>query len=272
MGAEACKAQANCRCFDAAGGSDTVHEYMDFDFDKAARFLSRCEEAASLDLMFEHPSTQGRLYVGSQRAASSREDLRKRKITRVVNCLDLSRPNFFEDVEGFEYLRFPIAYWRGTHMTALKHVAFYFAPLLGFVQQSLKAGQSVLVHCLAGAHRAGTAGIACLMFFMALKVDDAVALAKKRRPVIDPIAGFPILLQYLESALEAGEMGRAIEVAAGLGFQEAAMRFSTPQSLWAREDLAEDRHIDANKAPLAAKAVRNGETLPLGVVETVRPL
>ena len=44
----------------------------------------------------------------------------------------------------------------------------YFKVLFDFVEVELGAGKSVLIHCLAGAHRAGTAGTACLMHFCGL--------------------------------------------------------------------------------------------------------
>jgi protein-tyrosine phosphatase len=41
--------------------------------------------------------------------------------------------------------------------------------MFDFVESELLAGRNVLIHCLAGAHRAGTAGTSCLMYF--LKID-----------------------------------------------------------------------------------------------------
>ena len=50
----------------------------------------------------------------------------------------------------------------------------YFRVLFDFVDRELGGGRSVLVHCLAGAHRAGTAGTACLMHLCRLESKDAV--------------------------------------------------------------------------------------------------
>ena len=52
----------------------------------------------------------------------------------------------------------------------------------------------MLVHCLAGAHRAGTTGILCLMRYADMNGAEAVAAAKRLRPVIDPIGRFPQLI------------------------------------------------------------------------------
>ena len=47
----------------------------------------------------------------------------------------------------------------------------------------------MLVHCLAGAHRAGTTGCMLLMYKAGMPPGEAIKSAKKLRPVIDPIGG-----------------------------------------------------------------------------------
>ncbi len=77
----------------------------------------------------------------------------------------------------------------------------YFKTLFDVVEGELREGRSVLIHCLAGAHRAGTAGVACLMYFLRVDRFAAVPLAKSLRPAIDPIGSFPDLLALLDAAL-----------------------------------------------------------------------
>eukprot|EP00935_MAST-01C_sp_MAST-1C-sp1_P002398 g2398.t1 len=55
-----------------------------------------------------------------------------------------------------------------------------------FVDRHLAHGNSVLIHCYAGAHRSGTAGVAYLMHSSGLGAAEATKLAKRLRPVIDP--------------------------------------------------------------------------------------
>ena len=64
----------------------------------------------------------------------------------------------------------------------------------------LAEGRSVLIHCLAGAHRAGSAGIACLMRLEGLDLAAATARAQAARPIIDPIHYLSFLLTQLEQA------------------------------------------------------------------------
>lgn len=70
-------------------------------------------------------------------------------------------------------------------------------PVLNFISDALDRGENVMVHCLAGAHRAGTTGIICLMHFAKLGVKEAIFMAKQCRPIIDPISDFPLLLARL---------------------------------------------------------------------------
>ena len=67
----------------------------------------------------------------------------------------------------------------------------YFHPLFNYINQVVSNGQNVLIHCLAGAHRAGTAACSWLIFANNLSVKDAIKLGKSKRSAIDPIGSFP---------------------------------------------------------------------------------
>merc|ERR1712151_3561 len=71
-------------------------------------------------------------------------------------------------------------------------------PMLDFVGTALAEGSNVMAHCLAGAHRAGTTGCICLIYFAGLSAREAVPVAKRCRPIIDPIGVFPELLAKLD--------------------------------------------------------------------------
>lgn len=75
-------------------------------------------------------------------------------------------------------------------------------PMFGFIEEAISQGESVLVHCLAGAHRAGTTGVSCLIHFARLPAYDAIAIAKRCRPIIDPIGQLPEFLNRLQRAEE----------------------------------------------------------------------
>lgn len=106
--------------------------------------------------------------------------------------------------------QFPIATWHNTLGSSPTpgDVRNYFTPLFQFVETSLAEGNNVYVHCLAGAHRAGTAGVACLMYLCGLNSTEAVGVAKKLRPAINPIGSFPALLELLNRAMAEGAGSR----------------------------------------------------------------
>merc|ERR1711879_292820 len=130
----------------------------------------------------------------------------------------------FENEPGFQYLHFPIAAWRDARPNAHRDsgVAKIFAPLLGFVSDALDQGFHVLIHCLAGAHRAGTAGIACIMHLCNLDAVSATCAAKAARPAIDSIAHLGALLRKFERARLAGAVAPALQNASSKGFQKAS--------------------------------------------------
>ena len=72
-----------------------------------------------------------------------------------------------------------------------------------FIEEAISKGENVLIHCLAGAHRAGTTGVACLVHFAKLPVGEAISIAKRCRPIIDPIGQLPEFLNRLQRAEEA---------------------------------------------------------------------
>ena len=65
----------------------------------------------------------------------------------------MNAPNFHEANPQFSYLRFPVAHWIREDMETDEQVLAYFNRCFEFVQTALDSGQSVLIHCLAGAHR-----------------------------------------------------------------------------------------------------------------------
>ena len=74
----------------------------------------------------------------------------------------------------------------------------FVADLFEFVDECLAEGGNVLVHCLAGAHRAGTSGCLLLMYKHGVGAQDAIKAAKRLRPIINPIGSLPGLLLFFE--------------------------------------------------------------------------
>ena len=171
----------------------------------------------NLDAIYRHPETKGTIFVGNQSAAQSLELLKKYKITRIVNCTD-NMANFHEGKvdkvdkgssssssdDSLKYLRFAVSYWSRSIRpddSGPADCLRFLSPLFSFVDAALSAGRNVLVHCLAGAHRAGTTGVLLLMKYGGIPdVESAIKSAKKLRPIIDPIGMLPELLNKYKEA------------------------------------------------------------------------
>ncbi len=152
---------------------------------------------APLDVIWKSEGSSAAIYVGNQTAARDAQLLKNHGITHIVNCTD-NMPQYHEHDPAFTYSRFNISFWpsRATDAQLLEFVHTCF----DFVDAALKTGGSVLVHCLAGAHRAGTTGCLLLMYKGGIGVRESIWAAKAARPIIDPIGRLPELLRRYESA------------------------------------------------------------------------
>ena len=65
----------------------------------------------------------------------------------------------------------------------------------------LPPGHTVLLHCLAGAHRAGTAAVLAVMFLSGLESSLALTAVQRARPVVQPIGSLSELLVLADSIM-----------------------------------------------------------------------
>ena len=118
-----------------------------------------------------------------------------------MNCQGRTGDNYFEKDKKFKYLRFGISEdLMITKLKTPKDIYDFLAPLHGFIDRSLTSGENVMVHCLAGAHRAGTAGVSYMMKEGKMSYVQAVTVAKQLRPCVDPMGHLEQLLLKLEWA------------------------------------------------------------------------
>jgi len=136
----------------------------------------------------------GFIFVGSDTAARDLRTLSTRGITGVVNCTTNLQCYHLGQLGSVQpdYFKFDIAGWR--RHTDSQDLKQFLSPVFEFMDVRLNRGESVLVHCLAGAHRAGTTGVMSLMHYEGLDSSEAIKEAKKRRPIIEPIGDFKTLL------------------------------------------------------------------------------
>lgn len=70
------------------------------------------------------------------------------------------------------------------------------------IDKALDEGKGVLIHCLAGAHRAGTTGVLLIMAKMKIESKEAIKVAKSLRRIIDPIVSLKTLLDKVDKAVK----------------------------------------------------------------------
>ena len=178
----------------------------------------------SLDCIWRHPTTKAAVFVGNMQAAKEREILDADGIRAVVCCIDNENTPFFHVADPeFTYLRFAPHNWIGMDENynylpepSDAELVEFFKPLFDFLDSAVAEEKPVLIHCLAGAHRAGTVGVASLMHLSAIDRATALRVAQTARPAIDPM-GHPTLarvLRRLEGAMGFRKEGSATASAA----------------------------------------------------------
>ena len=183
----------------ATAGGGNSRKSLDFD-DEARKLFSRLGLDATgggasniynkADPIWRDTKTGATIFVGNQQAAVNENFLRENKIYHIVNCT-ADMKNFHED--KFSYYRFNIAGWPS--FGGQDELRKFIEPFFQFVDAVLAKGENVMVHCLAGAHRAGTTGCLCLMHYADMSHTEAVPVAQRLRPIIDLIGRFPELLR-----------------------------------------------------------------------------
>ena len=178
---------------------------------EAFKIIARKDKNPHLDPIYKS-ATGSVIYCGDYHVASDIQALRKHNIKYVVNCTRPSPsgelPNYHEGRGEIKYYNFPIANWqkcvqhRGKKTmidSSAPDVHQFFQRLFQFLDQAIASGANVLVHCLAGCHRAGSTCVAILMHYEDQSLDDAIIAAKISRPIIDPIGCLPELLQLFQT-------------------------------------------------------------------------
>jgi len=187
-----------------------------FDFDEEGRRvlqqLNSGVRYRDLDVVATHPGG-GKVYVGNFTAAAKKDILDAHGIRHVVNCQDVTSDNFHEKDRTFNYFRFTISHWwreaKAISSPDVKvgdeSVLAYFDRLFAWGDPVLAEGKNILVHCLAGAHRAGTTGVVYLMHLEGLRYKEALPIAQRRRAQINPIGTLQQLAFRYDQALGRNE-------------------------------------------------------------------
>lgn len=178
-------------------------------YDALARGVMAGSQFRACDVVYEHPTTQAKVYIGNISAAESLDILREKNITRVVNCQQVTSANFHETDPLFEYYRFDVSAFHSVSNICTDPVIAlrFFNDVFSWIDKQVSENNNVLIHCLAGAHRAGTTGVAYVMWTRRQDPDMSfsavLAYVKQCRPIVDPFGRLSELLRSLEPAIRA---------------------------------------------------------------------
>lgn len=136
------------------------------------------------------------LWLGDREAASDSEWLRSRSVAAIVNAAH----NVPSPSDRFKHVARVKAAYRLDMQDVLDFPSAGVAILTGaeMVHRHVAAGETVLVHCVAGISRSAAVVIAYLLLQRDMPLRDAVATVRRARPVAYPNVGFMAELMLLE--------------------------------------------------------------------------
>ena len=132
------------------------------------------------------------LFLGSIGSASNLKQLQNCKITHIA-CCGKGIKNFFPD--KFKYFNINLL------DSATENIKQYFDESYKFIDEGIKNGGNVLVHCHAGVSRSSTILIAYIMRSKKMKMDKVMELLKEKREKVSPNNGFIQQLKEYEKEL-----------------------------------------------------------------------
>lgn len=121
------------------------------------------------------------LYLGDYQAAGDLEALKQAGITHILIAAEECSARF---PEQFTYKKVPIADSVQTDLGTC------FGAAVEYVQQALRCGGKVLVHCTAGVSRSASLVIAYTMQEKQWGVVQALSWVRKKRPIVAPNPAF----------------------------------------------------------------------------------
>ena len=132
------------------------------------------------------------LFLGSIGSASNLKQLQNFKITHIVCCASGIK-NFFPD--DFKYINLNLL------DSEKEDIKQYFKESFDFIDEAIKNGGNVLVHCHAGVSRSSTILISYIMKSKKMKLNKVLDLLKTKREKVSPNAGFLRQLSDYEKEL-----------------------------------------------------------------------
>lgn len=139
---------------------------------------------ASMAKKFDHICSQitESLFLGSDTVARDSRELRRNKITHILNCAGGYCGNYFP--QQFEYMTLHLLDGKS------ENIACLFYEVLEFIDDAISNGGRVFVHCQQGVSRSSAMLILYLMWKMHKPFNETHEFVKKLRQASSPNAGF----------------------------------------------------------------------------------
>lgn len=159
-----------------------------------------------LDAVWEDPVSKAKIYVGGAAAARDYALLQSKNITRIVNCRGDKCANALEGQENMKFFRISVINWMlesaSKSSANAREIWNFYREYFLWMDDALANGESVLVHCLAGAHRAPTTAACYLLYKTHFDVPQITKHVKLCRPIVDfNFSGTATVLVILYTAL-----------------------------------------------------------------------
>ena len=227
-----------------------------------------CESSAAA-LLREHGAVPSRilpwLYLSGAGCASDAAAVRRLGIGLIVNCAGEIVDNAFEAVPLSDA---PVSYVTlSLRDGPFEDIASLFPTVCAAIESARCAGIATLLHCHQGVSRSASFAIAYVMWAGGVPLTFAYPVARARRPIISPNAGFSCQL------VEWGDFISACSIVAGGGIAQGAELPSAadvlrPEQAPRTEALASVRESAREEAESAAPST--GSDSPPGNTHAVR--
>ena len=126
------------------------------------------------------------LFVGSDIVARDLPKLKQHGITHIINCAANVCRNYFPS--EFTYLHY---FLKDTRTESIECI---FYTTINFIQEAVRAGGKVLVHCMQGVSRSVTVCLSYVIFTKKLAFEQVFSDAKNMRGICSPNTGFQVQL------------------------------------------------------------------------------
>ena len=156
-----------------------------------------------------HPgsTSSGSIYLGGFKAANDEACMREANIGLIINCTgELPFSSWRERANGLKVMRFQVCSSEIRRAMRDGGLVAYMAPAFHKIHECFARGLNVMVHCRAGAHRAGTMACCLAVHCLHLHPNDALRHVRRYRRVVNVCGdNWDIVCQlYTEMQLRGG--------------------------------------------------------------------